>query len=415
METNQTNKHNNEPFALALDSARWAIDWIDYLLEGLSPEEAQQKFETDPDIQRLAKLVVKIDELTEKEIEYRAKWYLSYKQQLQPYVDAMLGVSGLTIMQAKTAVYYGILTYRYGGFPNLVPILHYLGATGTGKSWAIDQMEKFINAPIRVPGSTYTDLGLGLDKAGVAIVEEGDKFSDIKCEYLLQQRCVKTQRKQVIHVPPAQGAQEIDIFGCTIIHRRVSFSDTATRNRSITIKTRKKEGSYHKRDVDQGRFAEIASQLDLENFPVKGVFTPQGSDRITDAWYPLIAIADACCDDGYLHYVGGEIAKSLAVFMDGEEPDDIALKALLSAYQPPLYSGSTDAVVRNPDYTKNIRLKDITQSCKDNLMINKSSQSLKIVLTDMGFEFKFYKGHDWLKANPELLRQLCQEKGYDMG
>jgi hypothetical protein len=260
-----------------------------------------------------------------------------------------------------------------------------------------------------VPGSTYTDLGLGLDDAGVAIVEEGDKFSDIKCEYLLQQRCVEIQRKQVIHVPPAQGAQEIDTFGCTIIHRRVSFSDTATRNRSITIKTRKKEGSNHKRDVDQGRFAEIARQVDLENFPLKGIFTPQGSDRITDAWYPLIAIADACCDDSYLHYVRGEIAKSLAVFMDGEEPDDIALKALLSAYQP------TYGDARSPDYTKNIRLKDITDSCKDKLMINMSSQRLKIVLTDMGFEIKFYKGYDWLKANPELLHQLCQEKGYDMG
>ena len=391
-----------------LDSAREAIDWIDFLLEGLSPEEAQQKFETDPDIQRLARLVAEIDELTDKQIEYRVKWYLFCKEQLQPYVDAMLGASGLILMQAKTAVYYGILTYRYEEFPNLVPILPYLGPTGTGKSRSIDQMEKFINISTRVPGSTYTDLGKGLHKVKVAIVEEGDKFSDIKCEYLLQQRCVVTQRNQVIHIPPSQGAQEIDNFGCTIIHRRVSFSDTATRNRSIAIKTRKRKGDYHLSDVDQGAFAEIASQLDLENIPLKGIFTPEGSNRITDAWYPLIVIADACGDTDYLNYVREEIVKSLAAFMDGEEPDDIALKALLSAYQP------SYGVAGNPDYTKNIRLKDISDACKNKLDINKSSQWLKRVLTDIGFEFSFGAGYDWLKANPELLHQLCEEQGYEM-
>jgi len=387
---------------------QWAIDWIDSQLEGLSPEETQHRFETDPDIQRLARLIVGIHELREKETELRAKQGLYYRQQLQPYVEAMTGASGLTPMQAKTAVYYGILTYRYEEFPNLVPILLYLGATGTGKTAAIDQMEKFINVSTRVPGRTYTDLGLGLDEAIVAIVEEGDKFSDIKCEYLLQQRCVERQRNQIIHLPGTQIAQEIDIFGCTIIHRRTSFSDTATRNRSVTIKTRKRVGRYQKRDIDQGRFAEIAGQLDLENVPLKGLFTPDGSNRITDAWYPLIVIADACCDLDYLDYVKEEITKSLAVFIDGEEPDDIALKALLSAYQPSEHSS------REPDYTKNIKLKNITEACKENLMIYKSSQWLKRVLIDVGFEFPFYKGCDWLKANPDLLRQLCEEKGYDM-
>jgi len=391
-----------------LHGVRWAIDWIDSQLEGLSPEEAQQKFESDLDIQRLAGLVVKLHELREKETEYRVKIRLFYRQQLQSYVEALQGASGLTLMQAKTAVYYGILTYRYEEFPGLVPILLYLGATGTGKSRAIDQMEKFVNASLRVPGSTYTDLGKGLNKTRVAIIEEGDKFSDTKCEYLLQQRCVETQARQVIHIPPTQESVEIDLFGCTITHRRVSFGDTATRNRSITIKTRRRLGTYHVSDVDKGRFAEIASELDLENIPLKGIFTPQGSDRITDAWYPLIVIADACCDDDYLDYVKEEIARSLAVYMDGEEPDDIALKALLSAYQPPY------GVTRSPDYTKNIRLKDISDACKNKLDINKSSQWLKRVLQDMGFEISFGAGYDWLKANPELLQELCDEKAYEM-
>jgi hypothetical protein len=407
MEINQRIEPTDEPIAPALANVRWAIDWIDWLLEGLSPEEAEQKFETDPDIQRLARLVVEANELTEKEIELRAELYWIHTKLLQPFVDAMLGASGLTLMQAKTAVYYGILTYLYEEFPDLVPILNILGPTGTGKSEAIKQMERFINVPIRVPGSTYTDLGLGLHEAKVAIVEEGDKFSNIKCEYLLQQRCNESQRRQVIHVPPDQKPQEIDNFGCTIIHRRVSFSDTATRNRSITIKTKRKKGDYHASNTDRDRFAEIATQLNLENTPLKGMFTPQGSDRITDAWYPLIVIADACCDTHYLDYVKEVIAKSLAVFMDGEEPDDIAFKAVLAAYHK-------IAVNSTPDYDKNMKLVDITLACKDRLMINKSSQWLKRVLTDMGFEFSFGAGYDWLKANPELLHELCDEKGYEM-
>jgi hypothetical protein len=389
------------------EQLNWAIDWIDSQLEGLSPEEAERKFLIDPDIQKLARFVVKLRELRDKAIEYRVHNHIFYEEQLQPFVEAMQGASGLTIMQAKTAVYYGILTYLYEKFPKLVPILLYLGATGSGKTSAIDQMEEFINNSARVPGSTYTDLGRGLDKAKVAIVEEGDKFSSIKCEYLLQQRCVEAQKNQVIHIPPTQMTLEIESFGCTIIHRRVSFSDTATRNRCITIKTRKKGGDYQKRTVDKGRFAEIATKLDIENVPMKGLFTPEGSSRIIDAWYPLIVIADACCDTDYLDYVGQEIAKSLAVFMDGEEPDDVALKAVVAAFHHV-------AVNKNPDYTKNIKLKDITEACKDMVLINKSSQWLKRVLQDMGFEFTFGAGYDWLKANPNLLHQLCEEKGYEM-
>jgi len=49
---NQTNYNE------LLDNLRREIDWVDSQLEGLSPEEAQQKFENDPEIQRIATKIV---------------------------------------------------------------------------------------------------------------------------------------------------------------------------------------------------------------------------------------------------------------------------------------------------------------------------------------------------------------------
>jgi hypothetical protein len=182
-----------------------------------------------------------------------------HQQELQPYVDAMLGASGLTPLQAKTSVYYGILTYRCEEFPQLVPILVHYGSRGRGKSRAIDQEEAFFNSPVRVVGKTYTDLAKGLDGAKTAIIEEGDKFSSQDCEYMLQQRCSEAQRKQVIHVPPTQMEQEIDSFGCTIIHRREPFRDAATRSRAIMVKHGRKPGNYHLTEVDREAF-EVSSK-----------------------------------------------------------------------------------------------------------------------------------------------------------
>lgn len=41
-----------------LDELHREVDWVDSQLEGLSPEETQRKFETDPDIQRVATKIV---------------------------------------------------------------------------------------------------------------------------------------------------------------------------------------------------------------------------------------------------------------------------------------------------------------------------------------------------------------------
>ena len=322
--------------------------------------------------------------------------------ELQPYIDAVVQASGLDVMQAKVAVYYGTLTYHYEKFPKLVPILFYLGATGTGKSSAISQMEGFVLSSSKVTGSTFTDLGKQLNKVKVAIIDPADKFSGGRSEYLLQERCVEAERKQIIHVPPLQAGEELDIFGCTIIGRRVSFSDLATRNRSILIKTKRKLGNYYLSDVDRNNFARIAGELSLDLSPL-----PM-STRVTDAWYPLVVIARACGDNSFVNeYVVLETAKGFADYLDADEPEDIAIQSLLAAYQTLSERSKQDL-----DYTKNLKLPDITDACNNRLMIKKSSQWLKRVLKDMGFEFGFYMGYHWLKANPTLVEQLSQERGY---
>jgi hypothetical protein len=115
-----------------------------------------------------------------------------------------------------------------------------------------------------------------------------------------------------------------------------------------------------------------------------------------------MVIAHACGDVEFLEYAKDEILRELRLDAQGDEPEDIALKALVSAYH------------KNPgrslDYTNNITVKDVRDACKNNLGIDKSSQWLKAVLQGMGFEVSFYQGYDHVKANPQLVSELLKER-----
>jgi len=323
------------------------------------------------------------------------------QQTLKPYLDSLLGASGLTTFQAKTILYYAILCHRLDDF-DIIPLLTLFGQTGTGKSEAMKQFRRILGMPddAKVVASTYSDLAKGLNNISVAIIEEADDLRPPeRCEELLQKRIDRNQRKQVVHIPPTQKAVEFNNFGATIIHKRGGYNDMATRNRTIMIKTAQRTGDWKLTAVDSGLFEQIAKAVTIEESYLKqDIFKgSKVSQRILDIWKPILEIA--CYDIEYLTEARSMLEVETMITVADDEPLNIAGKALLSAY----WTGGEDGQY---DFGHNKKIKDVTAACESNLGISKTTQWLKSNIKELGFTVKFYMGYDWVKADAILSEEL---------
>jgi hypothetical protein len=311
---------------------------------------------------------------------------------LTPAIQAMMSASGLSRNQAKTCVYYAVLTYLIDLYPELIPILLLLGNSGTGKSGAMNQMEKLVNQPRRIDGRTYSGIGRGIDRAVTAFIDEGDfKQSRIEPE-LLQLRCCSRYANQTVHIPPEQRPINIYNFGATVIARRSPFRDTATRNRTITIKTQRRPGNYHLVDIDNSGIRTIA---DIIRRYRKVVDT---SDRVNDAWRPITEIATTIGDADWLSYQIGELRKAQQMLSLGDEyePEDVLIKAIVACC--------------NGNLNGAIKLNDIKGKLENNFDVKWTTQQIHTMAVSLGFNVHFYQGYDHLTANNELLMTLANER-----
>lgn len=321
---------------------------------------------------------------------------------LEPYIRAMLTASGITEFQAKTMIYYGLGCYQVDSFDEY-PLLTLLGDTGTGKSRAVEQLEKVLPEwKLIEEGATYSDLAKGLDNKRIVVIEEADKLQPLqRCEGLLQDRTQKARRKTVVHIPPTMIVMEIDNWGATIVHKRESFNDIATRNRSIIIKTEKKVGYWQVMDVDTAGFADIGNHIIPDSSYVfeEILLEERVSSRTLDMWRPVIKVAEACGDVSYLVNCIEMLNREMLKVTADDEPLMVTAQALISAYYG-------EAVNHEVDYTKNIKLSKVAEACKNNLLVNMSSQKIKGNLRELGYEIKFYAGNNWIVADAQKNEEL---------
>lgn len=321
---------------------------------------------------------------------------------LEPHIKAMLTASGITKFQAKTIVYYALGCYHLKEFERY-PLLTLFGETGTGKSEAMKQITKLLPEWKLIESkATYSDLAKGLDNRPVIVIEEADSLKpQERCEGLLQDRTQKTNRIAVIHIPPAQTVKEIDNWGATILHKRDGFNDIATRNRSIIIKTEKRQGYWQVTDVDKTGFVEVAKAIGhLSSYVFEEILLEERvSSRTLDMWKPVIRIAEACGDVSYLESCKEMLKREMLKVIADDEPLTVTAQSLISAYYG-------KEVNREPDFTKNIRLTEVVNACKNDLMVNMSPQKLKANLRELGYRIGFYIGNNWIEANPELTQKL---------
>lgn len=323
---------------------------------------------------------------------------------LEPYIKAMLGASGITEFQAKTMIYYGLGCYHIDSFDEYA-LLTLFGKTKTGKTKAMEQLAKVLPQWVLVEsGATYSDLAKALHEIRVVVIEEEDKLRpQDRCEGLLQDRTQKAKRKAIAHIPPSQTVMEIDNWGATILHKRDSFNDPATRNRSIIIQTEEKVGYWQVSDVDKAGFVEIANTIIPDSsFVFEEILLEEKvSSRTLDIWRPVIKVAESCGDVSYLESCKEMLKRELLKVVSDDEPLTVAAQALVAAYY--IAKGANGKL----DYTKNIPLHDVVKACEDKVLVKMSPQKMKANLRDgLGFEISFGDGNNWVKANPNLAEAL---------
>ena len=134
------------------------------------------------------------------------------RSQVDVAVDAVQSVSGLAREQAKTCVYYAVMTHLLDTYPDdyLIPILCFQGNSGTGKSQALKLMAKLVKQPAMLNGrgKTFSDIATDLDRVTTALIEEAD-FKQARVEtQLLQQRTERRHRQSEDYKKPGTFAPD---------------------------------------------------------------------------------------------------------------------------------------------------------------------------------------------------------------
>ncbi|MFC2005892.1 hypothetical protein ACFLVG_02910 [Chloroflexota bacterium] len=310
-------------------------------------------------------------------------------EQLEPFVKALLGASGITEEQAKICLLYALCTYRTTILEKL-PMLAIIGMTGTSKSAVLEQMLPLVNAPHLSKGATYATVRNEMAQAYECtyLNDEADKVS----EDLLLKRTDKNISQITYNKGMGHGwsPQTVDIFGGTVLARRNPFRDSAVRNRAIVIRTKKKPGGYKVEPICG--LEEIFQEMKPERLSL-------GSGRVEDTWLPLLEIARAIDDSSYEEAVEHAMEAEQNIFKSGQEYE--ATEVVLYALDK--LTWDTDKSER---IVKDIELSELTSAANDIGDVELIKKMAEELLISMGFRVTFTHGTKFVRSDVGLLESL---------
>jgi energy-coupling factor transporter ATP-binding protein EcfA2 len=286
--------------------------------------------------------------------------------------------------QAKTAAYYAVATYLN---LEIMPVLIIIGKAGTGKSSLMHQMARLVSKPQWINVKTIAALRTELSRADsfTALIEEGDRVD----EDLITNRYSKATGQIAVRIEAERGWQNtnINIFGATIIHRRIPLSDLALRSRSIIIATEYRPGVYEIQEKSNEEVQQAAKLVgDI----------PKTSNRVDDTWAPLIAVATALGDQEWLAYAKEQIELNKKSLVAGHsyEPE----KALVFTLR---------ALMGEPDgMPVNVLISEIKRQLKYNFDLYLTSYQIEEMCVSLGFKVTHPSGYPTVQSNSELLGNL---------
>lgn len=319
------------------------------------------------------------------------EWQTQLLETFLPFVEAIKGASGIDEFQAWTCAIYAVVTY-HDFDPR--PVLAVIGPTGSGKSTLLRQLAKMMSAPVLTGKMSIPVLRDKMNGTPAILIDEGDGLDE---DFLVFRSSSQTSGISFKKGSSGSGYQDAvsNIFGYTVIGRRLPFRDAALRNRSIVIKTKRNPGKYAIADVAQESFAAMAKAIQPENPPV-------GSGRVSDTWGQLLAIAKAIGLSDWLAKAQETMVKEERVFQGGQnhEADAVVIMAL-----------TRFMLGERGEELGSVKVSDIAEHIRREFALDLKPAQVREVVTDLGFEVRPSGGYDKVKSNIELLGGLKEERG----
>jgi hypothetical protein len=235
-------------------------------------------------------------------------------QRVMPFVDALKKASNLSENQAKTVVYYCIMTWS--DKPRIRPLTDLHGESGSGKNAIMKQVKPWCNGSkwINARNKTAPQIRDDLANTTTAFIEEADKTREPKlCENWYQQRYDETgkdisYRKQGLDAKGHSISIPVTCnhFGYTFLHSQNQFESIELDRRMIRILLFKDLSKPYgiTQGLLNGVLQQIANQVDW-SYPM-----PQSvSNSAWDVWLPLMMVAVYLGDSAFLTYALDQIER----------------------------------------------------------------------------------------------------------
>ncbi|MFC1907655.1 hypothetical protein ACFLW8_06180 [Chloroflexota bacterium] len=310
---------------------------------------------------------------------------------VESYVEGITAACGLSINEAKTVIYYAVATHGISNI-NLMPMLILRGPQSTGKSTIIEILKQIVNKPNIIDGKVSP--AVLRDKLGyetTALIEEADSIDE---GLLIRRYSRQTSNTVVKRGGAMKGFQneQLDIFGATVLHRRVPFRDAALDTRSIIITTRYKTGGYYMPIFTASNLIEIENSVDWD----KPLGLPDG--RVSDVWRPLMYGAITCDEKGWLVYALEEILRGKKRLEAGQkyEPEYAVIFSLQTLFGEKLIN----------NISQPLRISDVKPHLKEQFDIKLLNYQIEEMVRNLGFKVTRPRGYSTIQPDATLLFHL---------
>lgn len=316
--------------------------------------------------------------------------------QLVPYVKAMQKASGLSEFDAIISVLFAMTTHiDLEQYPPLV----YLGVAGSGKSSAMKQLFPMCKGSKWITGRTVASQRRELKGVRTAFVEESDRIdTDLYISRYSKQTGLISVPEQIR--PGQWELQPYDIFGATVMHRRVSIGDVGLRSRSIIIRTKCETGTYEFTKV--GDVSGITSKVsDGVKRRIKEI---GGIDRVQQTWNPIYVTAEQLGMTDWTRQALEVIGREAETLKGGQgyEPSEAILQAIDILSRDEVSDKRVD---------KSIKISDVVRVVKDEFALTLKPNQIKEEAEAKGFETGTLHGYPVIKAKKARLDELLPEEG----
>ena len=275
-------------------------------------------------------------------------------ERIKPLVTVLMEASNLDENQAKTLVYYCLMTWS--DKPKKRPILVLDGESGTGKNDLMKLMLPWCREPkwINADRTTESVLRDQLASTVTVFVEEADKTTDsAKCEGWYKIRYEETgkgkkYRKQTVNTRgyTINKEETLDHYGYTILHVQNAFQSTEMDRRTLKMTIFKNNNRKYK--VTEVPLEEVPIEI-VEEIDWDAEVEQDYSGSAWDVWLPFMRIATHLEDTEWLEYARQQIdLKSKEDALSGV----YELKGIVFSEIIPLYDQAVKQSIRRVAITE---------------------------------------------------------------